>query len=119
LDEDNGVLDVEASCFLDSEFLDDVLQCVEKDLVDAPLVACQSDFCEEVVWRFGDVEGEPIWHNLQGLWKQKRSDSNKMQKMPQQKPALEEERTSKVDALLFIFSYLFDYWRVDSAAFDC
>jgi hypothetical protein len=65
------------------------------------------------------AESSVVHENLQGLWKQKRSYGDEMPQVSQQEPALEEERTSKVDALLFIFSYLFDYWRVDSAAFDC
>jgi hypothetical protein len=40
-----------------------------------------------------------------------------MPQMPQQEPAMEEERTSKVEALLLVFSYLFvGYWRVRDAS---
>jgi hypothetical protein len=42
------------------------------------------------------TESTVAHENLQGLRRQKRSDSDEMQKMPQQKPQMEEERTSKV-----------------------
>ena len=42
------------------------------------------------------AESQAAHENMPRLWKQKRSDSDEMPQMPQQKPAVEEERTRKV-----------------------
>jgi hypothetical protein len=53
------------------------------------------------------AESSVVHENLQGLRKQKRCYGDEMPQVPQQEPAMEEERTSKVEAWLLVFSYLF------------
>ena len=62
LDKDHRILQVKTSCLLNPELLDDALQRMQKNLVDAPVVASQSDFRKEMMRCFRNVKREFVGH---------------------------------------------------------